>query len=98
MKTETPWEIKPSPLTGRELLVVTDNEHAISLLRSLKARHAPAHGWFIQPGKARMFEALWEAEVVALSCRRYRFPDGSVRDIYASTRHIRRTMGVRVMA
>ena len=90
--------IKPSPNGGKELLVVTDDPDAIKHLRSLNARFAPRHGFFINPARARIFEALMEASAVSIGDRSYRFPDGTVRDIYQSTRYIRQVLGRRVIA
>ncbi len=83
------YTLKPSPLTGKELLVETACPEAIKLLRSLKARHAPAHGWFLRPARVRYFEALLEAGAVPAAKYKWRFPDGRLLDIYQSAQYMR---------
>lgn len=56
------YGVKASPYGGNELLIVTDNPAAIALLKSLDARFAPAHGWFLPSRRARMFTALADAQ------------------------------------
>jgi hypothetical protein len=92
------YGIKPSPLRGKELVVETDDPEAARILRSLGARYAAAHGFFLRPSRVRVFEALWELEAVAIGNRRFRFPDGKTRDFYQSTHHIRHKLKRRVMA
>lgn len=83
------YGIKPSPLSSKEQVVVTDDADAAKLLRSLGARHAPAIGWFLKPSRVRLFEALWKAEAVHVKLLSYRFPDGEVRDAYSASKYMR---------
>lgn len=83
------YAIKPSPLSSVEVVVVTEDEDAMGILRSLGARYARAHGWFITPHRSQLFEMLWKAEAVFAGRGKYRFPDGTLKDIYSSMRHLR---------
>ncbi len=85
----TTYTIRPSPLTGQEQLVVTKSPKAIMLLRSLRARHAPALGYFLRPARVRYFEALLAAKAVPAARYKWRFPDGALLDIYQAARHMR---------
>jgi hypothetical protein len=92
------YEIKPWPYGGRQVLVTTQDPAVEDLLRSLEARYSRLHGWFLSPSRARVFEALLDAEVVPLGDRNYRFPDGVTRHIYDATRYLRETTGRKVTA
>src|SRR6478735_6436678 len=83
------YAVKASPLTGKELAVLTDDPEATRLLRSLGARFAARHGWLLAPRRVRFFEALVDAEAVAERERHYRFPDGVTRSIYEAARWFR---------
>ncbi len=92
------YTIKPSPLTGQEQLVVTDDAKAILLLRSLRARHAPAHGYFLRPARVRYFEALLQAKATPAARYKWRFPDGALLDIYQAAKYMRCELKRRVSA
>ena len=83
------YAIKPSPLSSVEVVVVTEDEDAMGILRSLGARYARAHGWFITPHRSQLCELLWNAEVLSIGCGKYRFPNGAIRDIYSSVKYLR---------
>ncbi len=91
-----PYAIKPSPLTGKELLVVTACPAAIKLLRALGGRES-AVGFYLKPYRVRYFEALYEAGAVSVQRGFYRFPDGARRDVYQSAKFLRST-GRRIAA
>ncbi len=92
------YTIKPSPLTGQEQLVSTTDARAIKLLRSLRARHAPAHGYFLRPARVRYFEALLQANATPAARYKWRFPDGRLCDIYQAARYMRCELKRRVSA
>lgn len=92
------YGIKPSPLRGKEQVVETDDIEAARILRALGARYARAHGFFLRTSRVRVFEALWKLHAVAISNRRFRFPDGTTRDFYQCTSYIRHKLKRRAMA
>lgn len=97
MTCDCDYGIKPSTLSAREQIVGTDDPEAERMLRSLGARFAPSHGWYLKPSRVRMFEALWKAEALTMGNRRYRFPDGETRDIYESAKYLRTSLKRKVM-
>jgi len=74
------YTIAPSPLSGTERLLVTEDPRGIALARSLGARQVRAHGgYFLASRKATIWTTLYAAGAVTVQRSygwHYKLPGG----------------------